>query len=154
MHQMEHMAVALWLAERIAKNERPIESITVKDAVLIGLAQALAFLPGVSRSGSTITTGLALGLTRESAARFSFLLGAPIIAGAAGKKLLDALDSGGLASQAGIFLAGFLAAAIVGYLCIKYLLRFLQSNSTLIFVYYRVFLGVLLLVLVAAGFGR
>ena len=147
------LAAVLWLAERMASHVRTMESITLKDAVLIGLAQALAILPGVSRSGSTITMGLALGLKRETAARFSFLLGAPIIAGAAAKKLLDALQAGTLASEAGIFICGCLAAAVVGYVCIKYLLRYLQTNSTLVFVNYRVFLGVLIIVLVAAGFG-
>ena len=148
------LAVALWLAERMASHVRSLESITTKDALLIGLAQALAFLPGVSRSGSTITMGLALGLKRDAAARFSFLLGAPIIAGAAGKKLLDALGAGLSGNELAIFVSGFLAATVVGYFCIKYLLRFLQNNSTLVFVYYRVFLGVLILTLVAAGFGR
>ncbi len=148
------LAFALWMAERMASHVRSLESITTKDALLIGLAQALAFLPGVSRSGSTITMGLALGLNREAAARFSFLLGAPIIAGAAGKKLLDAFSAGMPGSELAIFVSGFLAATLVGYFCIKYLLRFLQSNSTLVFVYYRVLLGVLILVLVAAGFGR
>jgi undecaprenyl-diphosphatase len=147
------LAGLLWLAERMAKHVRGLESMTVRDAVYIGLAQATAILPGVSRSGSTITMGLALGLKREEAARFSFLLGAPIIAGAAAKKLLDALQSGQLASEVGIFICGFLAAAIIGYLCIRYLLRYLQRNSTYPFSIYRVFVGVLIIVLVAAGFG-
>jgi undecaprenyl-diphosphatase len=150
---MVALAIILWLAERLARHERTLASITLRDALLIGLAQAFALLPGVSRSGSTITMGLALGLTRETAARFSFLLAAPIIAGAGGKKVLDAFGSGDLDNQAGVFLAGFVAAALVGYLCIKYLLRYLQSNTTMPFVLYRLVVGAAILALVAAGFG-
>ncbi len=148
------LAAALWLAERLAHHVRRLESIGPRDALIVGLAQALALLPGVSRSGSTITAGLALGLRRDAAARFSFLLGTPIIAGGGAKALLDGIQGGALASNASVFVAGFLAAGIVGYVCIKYLLRYLQTHSTLIFVYYRVALGVLLLVLVLAGYGR
>jgi len=147
------LAVALWLAERLARHVRTMKDIGVRDAVIIGLAQAFALVPGVSRSGSTITAGLALGLTRESAARFSFLLGTPIIAGSGAKAMLDVIQDGALLSSAGVFLAGFVAAAIVGYLCIRYLLRYLQTNSTLPFVYYRVVVGMLIVLLVLAGYG-
>jgi undecaprenyl-diphosphatase len=147
------MAGALWLVDTFVRHFRPFAAIDLKDAILIGMAQALAVFPGVSRSGSTITVGLALGLTREAAARFSFLLGAPLIAGAGAKKLLDALQDGTLASQAGIFLAGFLAASITGYLCIKFLLHFLQSHTMMVFVWYRLLVAFMIIVLVAAGFG-
>lgn len=147
------LALALWLAETLARHVRSMKDIGVRDALIIGCAQALALLPGVSRSGSTITAGLALGLTRETAARFSFLLGTPIIAGGGAKALLDIVRDGTLASGAGIFVAGFLTAAIVGYFCIRYLLRFLQSHSTMPFVYYRIAMGLLLILLVAAGYG-
>lgn len=149
---MMALAVFLWLAERLARR-RTLGDIGVRDAIVIGCAQALALLPGVSRSGSTITAGLALGLNRESAARFSFLLGTPIIAGGGAKALLDVFEDGTLFSQAHLFVVGFLAAALVGYLCIKYLLRYLQTHSMLVFVYYRVFLGLLVILLVLAGYG-
>jgi undecaprenyl-diphosphatase len=119
-----------------------MDSISLRDALIIGAAQALAVFPGVSRSGSTITAGLALGLRREAAARFSFLLGAPIIAGAGLKSAWDLYQQ----SQAGaglpqtdwvLFAMGFLAAAVSGYLCIRWLLGYLQKNSTNMFVYYR-----------------
>jgi undecaprenyl-diphosphatase len=151
---MMALAAVLWLIERRARHDRSLASVGPRDALLIGCAQALALLPGVSRSGSTITMGMALGLTRETAARFSFLVGAPIIASAGAKKLLDALEQGALTGQAGIFLAGFLAAALVGYLCIKYLLRYLQTNSTMVFVYYRWIVGLLVIFLAVAGFGQ
>jgi len=141
---------ALFLAERVARHLRQLSQITFKDSLLIGLAQALAIFPGVSRSGSTITAGLALGLERQAAARFSFLLSAPIIAGAGLKSLWEIakdVKTGALAqSDLILFPIGFVAAAVSGYLCIKYLLRFLQKNSTDLFVYYRWALAVLIVV--------
>lgn len=147
------MAGLLWLVDTFVRHFRPFGSLNLKDAILIGIAQALAVFPGVSRSGSTITVGLALGLTREAAARFSFLLGAPIIAGAGAKTLFDAVKEGTLQSEFGIFLAGFLAAAITGYLCIRFLLRYLQSHSLIVFVWYRLLVAFLIILLVAVGFG-
>jgi undecaprenyl-diphosphatase len=140
------------LADRLAKHLRGMDRLNLKDAIIIGFAQALAVFPGVSRSGATITAGLALGLERPTAARFSFLLSAPIIAGAGLKSMFDVIQ----AWQAGematsdliLFPIGFAAAAISGYLCIKYLLRFLQHHSIAIFAYYRWALA-LLIVLVA-----
>jgi undecaprenyl-diphosphatase len=109
----------------------------------------------VSRSGSTITAGLFMNLKRESAARFSFLLATPIVLGAGLKKLYDALKlpEAITSGQWPAYILGFLAAAISGFLCIFFLLRFLQRNSTLPFIVYRVILGVFLLVLIAFGFG-
>ena len=145
------LALALFLVERLARHTREMDSLTLKDAILIGLAQALAVFPGVSRSGSTITAGLALNLKRETAARFSFLLGAPIIAGAGLKSVWDmfqqAHTGGGLGSaELILFPFGLVAAAISGYFCIKYLLRFQQKNSTDLFVYYRWGLAILIII--------
>jgi undecaprenyl-diphosphatase len=141
------LGALLFLAERLAKHERRMNGLTFKDCILIGLSQALAIFPGVSRSGATITTGLALGLERETAARFSFLLSAPIIAGAGLKSLWDiykGIHSGAIpGSELVLFPIGFVAAAISGYFCIKYLLRFLQNNPTNVFVYYRWALAIL-----------
>ncbi len=147
------LAVALFLAERLARHRLDITQLTLGAALGVGLAQALAVLPGVSRSGSTITAGLFAGLKREAAARFSFLLGTPIIVGSGIKKGYDVLQAGGIpaAQQAG-FAIGFLVAVISGYLAIWFLLRFLQRNSTLPFIVYRVVVGVLLIALVLAGF--
>jgi len=148
------LGALLFLAERFARHERKMDQLTLKDAIAIGLAQAFAIFPGVSRSGSTITAGLALGLERETAARFSFLLSAPIIAGAGLKSLWEiykGIQAGAIASADLIlFPAGFVAAAISGYLCIKFLLRFLQKNSTDIFVYYRWALAALVIVVALA----
>jgi undecaprenyl-diphosphatase len=146
------LGALLFLAERYARHIRRMEGITFRDAILIGCSQALAIFPGVSRSGSTITAGLAVGLERETAARFSFLLSAPIIAGAGLKSLLDiykGIHSGAIASaDLALFPIGFVAAAISGYFCIKYLLRFLQNNSTNVFVYYRWALAVFVVAVV------
>jgi undecaprenyl-diphosphatase len=146
------LGALLFIAERTARHLRGLERVTLRDAVIIGCSQALAIFPGVSRSGSTITAGLAVGLKRETAARFSFLLSAPIILGAGLKSLLDVraeLASGAMASSELVFFAaGFLAAAVSGYLCIKYLLKYLQRHSTDVFVYYRWFLAALILAVV------
>jgi undecaprenyl-diphosphatase len=145
------LALALFAAERLVRHFRKLETLSLKDTIIIGVAQALAIFPGVSRSGSTITAGLALGLEREAAARFSFLLSAPIIAGAGLKSMWDlykALPSGGLTSTEWlIFPIGCIAASVSGFLCIKYLLRFLQKNSTDIFVYYRWALAAFLIII-------
>jgi len=144
------LGALLFLAERLARHERKMERLSLKDAILIGLAQAAAIFPGVSRSGSTITAGLALGLERETAARFSFLLSAPIIAGAGLKSLWKIYQDlhAGIISQADLILfpIGFIAAALSGYLCIKFLLRFLSKNPTDVFVYYRWALAILIVV--------
>ncbi len=145
------LAFALLAAERFARHVRGMESVSLRDALIIGAAQALAVFPGVSRSGSTITAGLALGFRREAAARFSFLLGAPIIAGAGLKSAWDLYQqaqSGAGLPQADwiLFGAGFLAAALSGYLCIRWLLGYLQKHSTNLFVYYRWILAVLIVV--------
>lgn len=145
------LALALFIAERMASKSREMASISLKDALVIGLAQALAIFPGISRSGSTITAGLALGLKREDAARFSFLIGAPIIGGAGLKsawELIQQAQAGaGLAAQNWLATGiGFVAAALSGYLCIRLLLRFLQKNSTDLFVYYRWGLAALVIV--------
>jgi undecaprenyl-diphosphatase len=148
------LGLALWAAERIARHLRGIDSLHLSDTILIGLAQAFAIFPGVSRSGSTITAGLALGLKRNDAARFSFLLSAPIIAGAGLKSLLEIYSQvkAGAISQPELVLfpIGFIAAAISGYLCIKYLLLYLQKNSTDLFVYYRWALTLLIIIIALA----
>ena len=143
------LGLLLLLADRLGKQRRPFGKIGAGDAALIGLSQALAIFPGVSRSGATITTGLALGLERDAAARFSFLLSAPIIAGAGIKSLYELLSGVGTGAipkaELIIFPVGFVVAAVSGFLCIKLLLTFLQKHSTRAFVFYRWGLAVLVL---------
>ncbi len=140
----------LFLADWLGQQKRPFAKIGPLDAAVIGVAQALAIFPGVSRSGATITAGLALGLERDAAARFSFLLSAPIIAGAGIKSIYE-LASGASAgaiqrAELIMFPVGFVVAAVSGFLCIKLLLSFLQKHSMRAFVYYRWGLAALVLI--------
>lgn len=142
------MGILLAVAERAARHVRDLKDVTFRDAATIGLAQAFALIPGVSRSGSTITTGLFLGLRRETAARFSFLLSVPITAGAALKQTVDLVQAGGLAAGERLsFAIGIVTAGVVGYICIAWLLRYLQRATTIIFTVYRVLLGLIVLLL-------
>jgi undecaprenyl-diphosphatase len=116
------------------------------------LAQACALIPGVSRSGVTITFGLFLGLKREQAARFSFLLSVPVTAAAAGLSLAEAAGEGMDAHEAAMFLAGSVSSAVVGYLAVRFLLRFLVNHSLRVFAYYRFALAaVVALALLSSG---
>ncbi|MCI0418298.1 MAG: undecaprenyl-diphosphatase UppP [Acidobacteria bacterium] len=147
------VALLLWLAERIVQLNKDLSQVSLTDALSIGGAQALALVPGTSRSGITIATGLFRGLTREAAARFSFLLSAPITGGSVLKRLLD-LQQAGIAEAERIpMLFGFLSSLIVGYLTIKFLMRYLQRNTLQVFIVYRIVLGVVILLLIQfAGF--
>ena len=136
----------LLLADRAGKHTRNFEKITFMDALLIGLSQACAIIPGVSRSGSTITCGLALGLTRQSAVRFSFLLSAPIIFGAGVHEIPEIIKNGLLDGQAMLYASGFLASAISGYLFIACIMQYIRARSFAIFAYYRFLVAALVLV--------
>ncbi|MEA2575472.1 MAG: undecaprenyl-diphosphatase [Chloroflexia bacterium] len=147
------MGALLLLAERVGKHALTTEGIRLPTAVLVGAAQALAVIPGVSRSGSTITAGLFAGLKREAAARFSFLLATPVILAAGLKQVYNVVQEGGVPAgeQAGM-LIGFAASAISGFVCIFFLLRYLQRNSTAPFIWYRFMVGLGLLALLLIGF--
>jgi len=143
----------MWMAERLGGQRRPIMGISALDAVLIGIAQAFALIPGVSRSGSTITAALARGLNREAAARFSFLLLAPITAGAVLLKAHAVLKAGGLPPGMGIpFAIGISLSAVLGFAVIAFFLRFLRTHSLNLFVIYRLVLGILVVALALAHF--
>jgi undecaprenyl-diphosphatase len=146
------LGLVLLLAERVAKHDRPLEEITTRDGIAIGLAQALALVPGVSRSGATLTAGLFMGLDRTSAARFSFLLSIPAVV-LSGAVEFGSILSGEEGDDVGIgaLALATLLAFVTGYASIAFLLRFLSNHSTVVFVVYRVVLGALVLVLVAAG---
>lgn len=142
-----------WAKRRIAKGRTPRTDrhITMFDALFVGAAQCLALMPGGSRSGTTITAGLFAGLDRAAAARFSFLLSIPALLAAGGKDLFDKrkeLVHGDSLLSLGIGLA---VSALVGYVCIAWLLKYLSKHSTAGFVVYRVLFGVLLIGLAAAG---
>jgi undecaprenyl-diphosphatase len=144
-------AVALWLADRFGSRRREIDGLSIPGAVTIGLSQTLALLPGISRSGATISTGLALGLSRESAARFSFLLATPITLGAGlygSRKLLEASHTG---TEWLALSAGFAAAAVSGILAIGFMLSWLRHRSVTVFSVYRLAFAGLIVALVLIG---
>jgi undecaprenyl-diphosphatase len=143
------MGLALLAADRWGRSDRDVRDIGVPDAVLIGIAQAIAIVPGVSRSGITIAVARARGIERAAAARFSFLLGTPIIAGAALFKLRRLLDTP--AAINGPFLAGIATAAVVGALSIGFLLRYLREAGLGIFVLYRLILAALVVATLLLG---
>jgi undecaprenyl-diphosphatase len=142
------LALALVIAEWTGRRTTSIDSMTLGDALAVGCAQALAIIPGVSRSGITITAALFRGLNREAAARFSFFLSTPIIGAAVSKSIVDGLREGFPAVAPSAAVAGIIVSGIVGYLSIAFLLRYLATNSTYAFVYYRIVLGLV----VAAAF--
>jgi undecaprenyl-diphosphatase len=146
------LGLILLLAEKLGSHDRPLEKIRTRDGFLIGFAQALALIPGVSRSGATITAGLFMGLERAAAARFSFLLSVPAVVLSGMLELgtiLSGEEEGG--DSLGPLVVATLFAFISGYAAIAFLLRFLERHTTAIFVAYRVALGALVLALVSAG---
>jgi undecaprenyl-diphosphatase len=140
-------------AERYGTRVRNVGDAGIGDAVGVGAAQAVALVPGVSRSGITISAGMFAGFKREEAATFAFLLSAPIIAAAGGKQVFDLLRGEDAGASAGldVYLVGLVAAGVVGYAAVAFLIRFLRTNSLYPFVYYRLALGSIVLVLATAG---
>jgi undecaprenyl-diphosphatase len=142
----------LGYADRVGRHEREVEQLSTRDGILIGLAQSLALVPGVSRSGATMSAGFLLGLTRPAAARFSFLLAVPAVV-ASGLFELKGVISGekGGNEPIGYVIVATVIAFVVGYAAIAWLLRYLAHHSVRLFVIYRVLLGSAVLILVATG---
>jgi undecaprenyl-diphosphatase len=136
----------LWWADARGRRRRDEHSLRLADVVFVGLAQAIALIPGTSRSGITMTAGLAIGLTRAAAARFSFLLSIPVIVLAGGLEALDLLSAGNTLPWSAICV-GTLTSAISAYLCIHYFLRLIERVGMLPFAVYRLLLGVALLMM-------
>ena len=138
----------LWWADRRGAKDRSLRSLTRKDGILIGIAQALALMPGVSRAGITLTAGLALGLNRSDAARFAFLLSAPVMALAGASAVYDLLSARTAEAVAGVadsaLLLGVSSSFVSGILCIRFFLRFLERRTLLPFVVYRSLLAVVI----------
>jgi len=141
--------VFLGLAERFGPQRRGIESLTVRDGIILGFAQAMALIPGVSRSGGTITAGLAIGLTRATAVRYSFLLAIPAVV-ASGLFTLPDVTAGDGPNPAQMVVAT-LVAFVVGYAIIAWLLKFVERHSVYVFVWYRIGLGLVLLAALSMG---
>ncbi|VAX24755.1 Undecaprenyl-diphosphatase [hydrothermal vent metagenome] len=141
------LGLILAFAERIGKFKREMKDITWKDSLIIGFAQSLALIPGSSRSGTTITAGIFVGLKRETAARFSFLLSVPAILGSGLLEFYSSLEyiqTDGLITLA----IATIASAVSGYLTIAFLLSYLRKHSTMVFVYYRVIIGIAIFILI------
>jgi undecaprenyl-diphosphatase len=139
------VALLMWWGEKVGELKKPLTGINLADAVIVGCAQAFALIPGVSRSGSTITAGLFRNMTREAAVRFSFLLSTPLIAGAALLKAHELRKEGLPAGMHMPFLVGVSVSAVVGYVAIAWLIRYLQSNSLKVFIVYRIVVGVIVI---------
>jgi len=148
------LGALLFLGDRIGRKSRPMEAVSARDWIIVGLAQAVAIVPGVSRSGITITAGLFTGLRRDAAARFSFLLGAPIIFAAAVYEIPKAFQYELTGSEIASFVLGALTSAVVGYLCIGFLIGYLRRQSTGVFVLYRILLGIAVIASYALGYLR
>ena len=147
------VGVLFIVGEAVGARTRRASKLGFGEAVGIGLAQATALVPGVSRSGATITLGLFLGLRREEAAKFSFLMSVPIIAGAGSLKLMEVIADGMDARQVTLFVVGFVASAGVGYVTIRFLLNYLTEHSLRAFAYYRFAIAGVVVVLLLLGVG-
>jgi undecaprenyl-diphosphatase len=146
------MSLLLAMAEKLARHRRTFEQITLRDGVIVGLAQAFALVPGVSRSGATLTAGLFLGMERETAARFSFLLGLPAVT-LAGLYELHVLFKAGLNSDGWVtLLIGLVFASVTAFAAIYGLLHYLERRSTWIFVWYRLIFGIGIVLAVMGGY--
>ncbi len=144
------LALVLLVAERASKRTKSLADMTLRESQVIGWAQVLALVPGASRSGVTITAGLFQGLTRESAARFSFLLSIPAITAAGLYKLIKVLKGTGLGEDIGPYLVGAVVAGLFAYIVIRWFLGYMKEHNTMGFIVYRILLGVVLLGLVAS----
>ncbi|MFA6210089.1 MAG: undecaprenyl-diphosphate phosphatase [Candidatus Obscuribacterales bacterium] len=148
------MGLLLVVAEKFAKHVRTLEDITGKDGALVGLAQAIALIPGCSRSGSTLTMAMLLDLKRAEAARFSFLLGIPAVTLAGLLELYHMVKDGLVSDSSGLtsLAVGLVSSVVVSYLSIAWLIRYLQQHNTWIFVGYRLIFGITVLILSANGY--
>ena len=142
------MGIIIYLADKYSKQNKDIKKLSLKDAILIGCSQVFALIPGFSRSGTTIAAGRLLGLDRESAARFSFFLSAPVVLGAVVLQLLKGSVWNIIIANLGTFVIGILVSFIIGLLCIKYLLKYLQKHNFKIFMFYRIILAIVVILYV------
>lgn len=141
----------MYFADKLGKQQKMIGEISSKQALVIGLFQSLALIPGVSRSGATISAGLLQNIKRQDAARFAFILSGPIVAAAGFKKLFEVLSGEGTTNGEISFLAlGIISSAVFGYLTIKYFLKYLAGHSLKIFIIYRIVLGLFLIAITVA----
>jgi undecaprenyl-diphosphatase len=141
------VAGVMFLAEKVGQRSKDIPHMKWLDALIVGLAQTVALIPGTSRSGATISAGLFRGLKREDAARFSFLAGVPLVTAAGLKSVADAIGEGMSRHEVWLFVSGGVSAALVGFVTIWGLLQFLQRRSTMVFIVYRILFGLFLFIM-------
>lgn len=141
------MGIIIYLFDKYMKQKKNFKKMNYLDALVIGFSQVFALIPGFSRSGTTIAAGRARGLNREDAAKFSFYLSAPVVLGAVVLNIFDASVISAITSNISIFVIGILVAFISGLLCIEFLLKYIKNNNFKIFMYYRVAMGILVIVL-------
>ncbi|HTD25216.1 MAG TPA: undecaprenyl-diphosphatase UppP [Terriglobales bacterium] len=146
------VALIMWWAEKAGSYRKSLSQTGVADALTVGIAQAAAIVPGVSRSGSTIAAGLFRGMTRDAAARFSFLLATPIIAGACVLNAIHLRHTGIPADMKQAFIVGTAVSAVVGYITIAGFIRYLRTRTLKIFIVYRIIFGIIVLALVFRGY--
>ena len=139
------LAIILAIAEKTAKFKKGMKDITRKDSIVIGIAQCLALIPGSSRSGTTITGGLFMGLTRETAAKFSFLMGLPAVFGSGMIELFRSMDYLNETMVVNLIIST-IVSGVCGYLAIDFLLKYLRKNTTFLFIYYRIAAGIIILI--------
>lgn len=142
------LAMILFVAEKVSKFKKDIKDITLFDSIMIGIAQAVSLIPGSSRSGTTITAGLFLGLKRDVAARFSFLLSVPAVLASGLLQLYEALSFINTDMIINLIIST-VVSALSGYLAIDFLIKFLKKNSTMVFIIYRIILGASILILIS-----
>lgn len=140
-----------YVAEKLDRQRRDMTNVSIPDGFLVGCAQAVALIPGISRSGITISAGLLRGFDRETAARFAFLLSTPVIVGAAVKKFTDVFLSENTSPDWALFVIGTFTALVTGYVTIVYFLRFLKTKTLVSFIWYRVILAIIVFVLYLTG---
>lgn len=139
------MGILIYLADKLCKNKREIKDMALKDALIIGCSQVLALIPGFSRSGTTIAAARTLGIERENAAKFSFFLSAPVVCGAVVLELLDKATWTVIMAEPLTFILGIIISFIIGLICIKYLLKYLQKHNYKIFMIYRIAIAIIVL---------
>ena len=139
------MGILIYLADKFCKNKREVKDMTLKDALIIGCSQVLALIPGFSRSGTTIAAARTLGIERENAAKFSFFLSAPVVCGAVVLELLDKATWAVIIAEPLTFILGIVISFIIGLVCIKYLLKYLQKHNFKIFMIYRIIIAIIVL---------
>lgn len=144
-------SIVLIVAEAVARQRRLMTEVGIADTLFIGVAQAIALIPGISRSGITISAGLTRELRRDDATRFAFLLATPVILGAGAKTVLDARTAAGLFAQPDVLAVGFFLSFLSGLAAVAFLVRFLRGHSLNWFVAYRLVLAALIVVAVVAG---